>query len=136
MKASEQIKREILQYLEVETSLMRINNNLTEITHQSSGDTTIFDPPEKLHAQEEKNYRHIAAWEALIQEGNLSSADKVAASLAIEKWRGKTHKECYVAVFPNKRIASPVECVSKKQHRVKKLSEKHELPMPKWSSNL
>jgi hypothetical protein len=79
--------------------------------------------------------KDIAAWQTLLDEGRLSSADRIAVALVIEKIRGKTHKEAYDAVLPTEYKEDKHQFVSKRRPRARKLASLHGLTMPDWRSS-
>jgi hypothetical protein len=76
---------------------------------------------------------HIVAWEAVLPK--LNSSDKVAALLAIEKLKRKTHVEAYNAVCGDTVVASKIQYVSKSKRHAEKIAEDYGLTMPKWDSS-
>jgi hypothetical protein len=48
----------------------------------------------------------------------LTGPNKDTASLVVEKWKGKTHRDAYSAVFRTKQVSNPVVSVSKSLRRV------------------
>ena len=81
-----------------------------------------------------QQHTDISAWQAIIDTGHLSASDRIAASLAVEKIKGKTHAEAYDAVCSGTVVTNKAEYVSKRRTRAEALAKLHGLNMPDWRS--
>ena len=76
--------------------------------------------------------QHIKNWTKILPA--ISGAEMVAAKLAIEKWKGKSHPDAYKAACPNGSASNPEEYVSRKKGLAERLAKKYGLSMPKWNT--
>ena len=74
----------------------------------------------------------IAAWVNILP--TLKRAQYIAAQLAIEKWKGKSHLEAFKAVRPDADTKLAKRYVSEKRKCAQKVALQYGLAMPSWRS--
>lgn len=95
----------------------------------------VVPPDETPHlAQAEQGVEaHIAAWEAVMPQ--LTRKERLIAKVVIEKWRGKSHLDCYMAVYDDDCIAedSKIKKIYRAKNAAIDIAERYALQMPPWS---
>ena len=76
---------------------------------------------------------HIAAWEAIIPK--LAPKEQKIGKIVIEKWRGKSHRECYSAIIGHEiKEDSKVRRINRAKVTAAEIAKRHGLTMPSWQS--
>ena len=81
--------------------------------------------------------QQIEKWKMILPEIKKESL-LIAAKLAIEKWKGKSHKEAFAIVRPDSDILSKEQFVARKKKDVQTLIDTYKeygLAMPPWQSH-
>jgi hypothetical protein len=76
--------------------------------------------------------QEIECWQNILQ--NLKGAELIAARIAIEKWRGATHKEAFCAVRPDARMDNAANFIARKACVARTVAERYGLKMPVWDT--
>lgn len=100
----------------------------------AEGQGESLEPVEDAAAEAEAGVdAHIAAWEAVIPE--LTPKEQRIAKIVIEKWRGKSHLDCYMAVYGDACIEedSKIKKISRAKNAAVVIARHYALEVPPWT---